>query len=126
MAPSSCEETCPESATPVCACSAGGGANAKPTVKIAVVASHLPCMRIAFLLGSVFGEISIRGSLSGRFLQTTGIYRNPDRPSFRCLRHSETGYPVCSLGAGAFLVIWWGRRRRPFRHQVVLFVREAR
>src|SRR5580704_1066423 len=58
MAPSSGEETWPVSATLACACSAGGGANANPTVKIAVVASHLPCMRISvspwerFRLGS--------------------------------------------------------------------------
>src|ERR1700686_3294191 len=92
MAPSSGEETWPVSAIAVCACSAGGGANAIPTVKIAVVASHLPFMRIDILLGSV----SI-----GFWIE---VLSNPGHPSFRCLWHSDAGYPVCQGRAGLFWV----------------------
>src|SRR6202051_3703199 len=52
MAPSSMKETCPVRAAPDRAKSAGGCDNAKPTVTIAVLTSHLPCMRMRFSLGA--------------------------------------------------------------------------
>src|ERR1700676_4954436 len=90
MAPSSGEETCPVSATPDCACRAGGGENASPTVKIAVVASHLPCMRISVSPWECF-----RLGLDSRLFESR-------LSKLRYLWHSDAGYPVCRGCAGLF------------------------
>ena len=78
--------------------------NAIPIVKIAVVASHLPCMRIEFLLGSVSGFQNLEGRNSSglRDLLCQALTARISRLGgcaglFLALSRSRRGGPVAAL-----------------------------